>query len=218
MNNVNELLQMNSSESLIYLKTNQSSSIEQVYKKYPEIECDKSIRSLIKPCDCKYIVSRLGATNGTVKTIAFFCIGKSLDDIQASSILKIFLTSDLNRNRTRIVDLKNNRLTKVPIEIAQFKRLEQVKLVANQITSLESGWISMGSSTNNKKLVLLDLSQNLLNRIEAGAFEGRYSVGSIINLENNYLTRFESAVFQPVMEQFFTYGGSPYTSIGLGNS
>lgn len=47
---------------------------------------------------------------------------------------------------------------------------------------------------------------------------GNYGDGSWLDLENNNLTRFDSNVFQPVLEKMRLYGRLPFASIRMDNS
>ena len=119
----------------------------------------------------------------------------------------------------KTVSLKNNGLTRVPREVAFFStRLQDVNLSGNAITSLHHRDIDC-----TIVLESLDLSSNKLKTIEMRAFQGTYlhnyihwclglniyviykiagdCGGTKINLSRNKLTRFESAIFQPLLTQ-----------------
>ena len=93
-----------------------------------------------------------------------------------SGILKKFLSSDMNRNWTRVIDLSHNQLTKMPEEIYQFKRLNKISLVSNAITSISSRKVLNHDTGNPHQLLytFISLNFNQLSHIEAGAFEGNH--------------------------------------------
>lgn len=100
------------------------------------------------------------------KGVWLYCYSLNLTDDQASRILTSFLSSEVNRNFTRRIDLNNNQLTKIPKEVYQFKRLKKIFLDGNKIKSIGSRELYL----NN--FLSLNLNNNQINHIEEDAFEG----------------------------------------------
>ena len=162
-----------------------------VNAQYPRLtrECsNRTISRSIKPCICLEI-PKIGNkefnsthTNDTdlIWGIWLNCEDLNLDDAKMSRILNVFLSSDLNREFTRRIDLDSNQLTKIPSELSQFKRLQMVYFYYNAITSIKSGDIFNNStstdlastSSSATRLIRLWLNNNAINHIEAGAFQG----------------------------------------------
>jgi Leucine-rich repeat (LRR) protein len=135
--------------------------------------CNQSIALLIKPCLCLEIDYSLRGEEASAALwgIWFNCDGQQLNDDQMSHRLNLFLSSDNNiRDMTRVVDLSNNLLTRIPIEMNQFRRLEKVVLSDNKITSIPSGEILGNYST--RRLIRLFLNNNKISDIGLGVFAG----------------------------------------------
>lgn len=149
-----------------------------------KIGCTLSISLQIKPCVCKEVVRKRNDSiilQGTWLS----CLRMSLDDDQISRILTVFLSSEKNRNFTRRIDLDRNKLTKIPDEVYQFRRLERIALSANKITSISSrGYFKSSDSFDSDvqqqqtKRLSITMNFNGLNNIEAGAFDGKCVFGS----------------------------------------
>ena len=122
----------------------------------------------IEPCNCKY------SEDGV--TISISCDGVSLDDSQISNILKAILLSDTEENPITSLNFTNNKLTKVPVEIRQFRALATVDLSGNQITTVASGSFNLKPNVFKQSRAagtgFISLSSNPLNSIESGAFQG----------------------------------------------
>ena len=107
----------------------------------PQINgCTLSISLQIKPCFCKEIVRKRNVNKtSTISDVILqgtwiYCKFMDLGDDRISHILRTILSSELNRNFTRRIDLMvGNQLTKIPSEIYQFKRLQKVNLASNKI-------------------------------------------------------------------------------------
>ena len=93
-------------------------------------------------------------------------------------------------------------MTHIPSQIPSFKQLFTVGLGSNELTIIKSKAFNF-----NAPLDLLDLRINSISTIEPGAFQGKYANSSYIYLNGNNFTRFDAAVFQPVMEQIIANGG-----------
>ena len=162
-----------------------------VYAQYPRLtrECsNRTISRSIKPCICLEIPKignkKFNSTHtddtDIIWGIWLNCEDLNLDDAKMSRILNVFLSSDLNREFTRRIDLDSNQLTKIPSELSQFKRLQMVYFYYNAITSIKSGDIFNNStstdlastSSSATRLIRLWLNNNAINHIEAGAFQG----------------------------------------------
>lgn len=124
-----------------------------------------------------------------------------------------------------ILNLTNNRLMKVPEQIQYFSQLRQVHLAYNAISEVNYGSLAFTSPY----LEHLTFMWNELKSIEPSAFQGMltliyifyskfsekcWNLGNLsisqIYLNYNSLTRFESSVFQPILEQMVAvdlYGG-----------
>ena len=154
-----------------------------------EIGCTTAISIQIKPCVCKDVV-RKGNTNKTSDVILqgvwLYCYNMNLGDDRISRILRAFLSSEVNRNFTRRIDLYGNQLTKIPEEISQFKRLQKLFIPTNKISSIGSrelglnnclttGYKTSHSDDENDRPRLtkfINLESNQISDIESGAFEG----------------------------------------------
>lgn len=93
---------------------------------------------------------------------------ENLNDSRISDILDTFLKTP-SVSPLEALDLRSNRLlTHIPIQIAQFARLNYVDLSDNNITSIEPGAFNFTAT-----LKRLDLSHNIqLSTIAPGAFQG----------------------------------------------
>lgn len=133
----------------------------------------------------------------------------------------------------RHLSLPNNYLTRVPPEIRLFPNVRVLNFRNNRIVKIKEDNFKFYNSTririNREDPVFLDLGDNLINYIEAGAFEGicghskymrNYSWdnnlllnetytylgdyfdggSTMINLDTNKLIRFQSDVFESVLE------------------
>ena len=97
--------------------------------------------------------------------------------------------------------MRSSDLTRVPGQIRLLSRLFRIDLIRTEIQSIEIGAFNAANSSNYR--ICMDFSK--ITAIAPGAFSGYYGNGSIIILDNNNVTRFESAVFQPVLEQMVTF-------------
>jgi len=99
-----------------------------------------------------------------------------LDDSQISNILKAILLSDTAENPIASLNFTNNKITKVPLEIRQFRALATIDLSGNQITTVASGSFNLNPNVFKQSRAvgtgLISLSSNPLNSIESGAFQG----------------------------------------------
>jgi len=158
--------------------------------------------------------------SGDTVTIKIDCRNKALDDSTMSDILSAIL-SDTVASPVRVLDLAANALTIVPLEIPLLKQLANVDLSANQIDKIPRGAFNFDEATER---IQINLNNNPLTVIQPGAFQGDYVTGdtglSVISLVNTNLSRFESGVFQSVLEQMapFDYGESNGAYIILSGS
>ena len=164
-----------------------------------QITCP-SPADVIAPCTCK--------NSGNNVTIKIDCRKKALDDSTMSDILSAIL-SDTKASPVRVLDLAENALTIVPLEIPLFKQLANVDLSANQIDKIPRGAFNFDEATER---IQINLNNNPLTVIQPGAFQGDYVTGdkglSFISLVNTNLSRFESGVFQSVLEQMAPFNYS----------
>ena len=120
--------------------------------------------------------------------------------------------------------MENNQLTLVPSQIQIFPQLIYVDLSFNQITMIQTGAFDFSKTVDQ-----LILSNNIIRTIEADAFlgiENNFALNqthlnvlfslpgdygkSLIQLENNLLTRLDSEVFLDLALEMFHYG--PYSA------
>lgn len=158
----------------------------------------------ISPCRC----SDLGS-DGLV--IQLNCRSASLDDAAASQILDTMLSFP-GVSPLRLLDMYDNRLSRVPSQLPQFVLLNSIDLSYNLITNVEYNAFNFSTAT----LTSLILSRKSISSIEEGAFQGNYG-NSIVSLQSTSLTRFESGVFQSILEKIEPYysssGSTAYVNI-----
>lgn len=167
------------------------------------------------PCNCS---SGNGDGTGVLD-----CSDTNLNDDLASHILDLFITPESISLLYRI-NLENNQLTLVPSQIPIFPQLIYVDLSFNQITMIQTGAFDFSKTVDQ-----LILSNNIIRTIEADAFlgiENNFALNqthlnvlfslpgdygkSLIQLENNLLTRLDSEVFLDLALEMFHYG--PYSA------
>ena len=149
-------------------------------------------------------------------TIYLYCGNNGLDDLKVSQILDVFLTTPGVSTLGNLC-LFGNRLTRVPDQVHLFPKLDYVWLEENNISSS----IQSKAFVFNKETPLrnLDLQHNQLITIAPGAIQGvGYSDSSTIALTHNNLTRFESTVFQSVLEKMVPTSPYPGAYIHIYNS
>ena len=139
------------------------------------------------------------------------CSNHNLDDAKISSILNSFLAPGMSPLGALI--LTNNQLTKIPDQLKQFNQLTYVDLDKNKIPSLAAGALSLTA-----KIGTINVGFNQLITIAPGTFVGSYGSGSYIGLYSNSLTRFESTVFQTLLQQLAPYAGTPFTYVDIDSS
>ena len=105
-------------------------------------------------------------------TIDIYCYNQNLSDSQVSDILDAFLTTPGVSSSVGSLDLRLNRLTRVPPQMKLFPQLKTVMLEGNFITSIESGAFNFADATN--PIRYLTLGNNQLTTIAPGAFKGQY--------------------------------------------
>ena len=148
-----------------------------------EIGCTTAISIQIKPCVCKDVVRKGNILQG----VWLYCTNTNLDDDRISRILTAFLSSEVNRNYTRRIDLDHNQLTKIPSEIYQFKQLQKVLISYNKIksigprqlnlntfstTGLPSAFYGIQTPGTRRLTRFIYLNYNQISEITAGALEG----------------------------------------------
>ena len=147
--------------------------------------------SVVSPCIC--------GDNGD-GTVSLNCFARNVNDDRVSTILDSFLSAGITP--LGYLNLGYNPMTHIPSQIPSFKQLFTVGLGSNELTIIKSKAFNF-----NAPLDLLDLRINSISTIEPGAFQGKYANSSYIYLNGNNFTRFDAAVFQPVMEQIIATGG-----------
>ena len=140
---------------------------------------------VIKPCVCFYV------GEGSVQ---LYCKNQNLTDSEANDILNAFITS--GSSPLRELQMEGNQLTRIPDQLSHFldssSALKSLHFGQNEINSVTAGSIHFEQ--------YLDLSWNQLTNLEAGVFQDNYFNGKTIDLRYNYLIRFESEVFQSVLQ------------------
>ena len=117
----------------------------------------------ISPCSC----SDLG---GDGLTVQLRCINSNLNDTRANDILETMITWP-RVSPLRHLEMQNNRLTKVPTQVAQFPLLNYIDFSNNQIAAIESaGAFNFSVAT----LTYLSLKNNRIIFIQDGAFQGSF--------------------------------------------
>ena len=130
-------------------------------------------------------------------------------------ILEWILNKSPSNQTLRILKLSRNYLTRIPHQFIYFTRLEEIYLNHQN----EPGFSSLETLSVSVSLRYLNLDSCNIKHIEPGAFQGIYlpkkqsilrflllnKLGNLydteIHLSNNSLTRFESTVFQTMLEK-----------------
>jgi len=158
----------------------------------------------IAPCTCNAYGANVVMHAPMKENIfaAMNCAYKELDDATVSGILHAYLSTP-NASPLRYLALDNNKLTKIPEQIIYFTRLNYLLLNKNKIDSLTTGSLKFGDT-----LWHLGLAENpLFDNLQPGVFvPGGFGFGSSIHLNHVNITRFESAVFEPLLKQLEPYG------------
>lgn len=134
--------------------------------------------------------------------------GKNYDDSQVIRVL----SSVVNPEDVKVLDLFENRLTKVP-PLSRFRNIETLTLHGNLLTNIQPGCFAGFASLrvlrlNDNKLERLHvgcfmelvgleklwLDRNRLSVIELGAFAGLVNL-IFLNLSGNHLTRIQVKYF-----------------------
>jgi len=159
-----------------------------------------------------------------------------MTDSMASFVLQAFLNA-IGISPVFYLDFAYNQLTKVPDEVRLFEKIQNVNLHWNKIQSIPSNAFLFSKSFRNH----LTLQNNQISAIGAGAFQGiigpnsfyKMSIWSIflnklfegfydetatIDFRFNSLSRFESSVFQSVLEQMYPFNGYPFSYIWMSQS
>ena len=86
-----------------------------------------------EPCECG------DYTAGADGSISLYCDNQNLGDSKISDILDRFLMKKGEISPLGDLQLRANQLSRVPKQIQHFKRLDNVNLASNKITTVESG-------------------------------------------------------------------------------
>ena len=169
------------------------------------------------------------------------CVLKNLTDLQISNILNSLLTTP-GVSPLATLNLPFNELTVVPNELSFFSRsIDYVDLQGNDIgPSISNGTFNFQKVDGG--YLRLFLQRNQVKNIEPGAFQGKnstwhisfishvnvihilliagetYGNGTQIDLNNNQLTKFESSVFQSVLEKIVPFASINNAFISVFNS
>nr|CAG4641628.1 EOG090X04MD [Eurycercus lamellatus] len=129
------------------------------------------------------------------ENFSFFQISDSDADDEAISRVLAWLAESTQPKGLRDLFLMDNALlTRVPGEIREFKGLDVFQLTGANIPNIASGAFDLDDING------LVLSNNNVESIETGAFQGNYSVAGV-SLDGNKLTRFEESVFLEMLQQ-----------------
>jgi hypothetical protein len=123
----------------------------------------------ISPCTCAF--SSSAATN-----LVISCSDQSLDDATTASKLEKCPASSYPVDT---FDLSGNSLTVVPSGLTDYPLLVNLSLANNQITSVKKGQLTLPAT-----VVLLDLSANAIDAIDADSLPGEFSLNSF---KNNFI-------------------------------
>ena len=115
--------------------------------------------SAYSPCRCRPVDEGEG-------DISLSCYEDALGDKKVEQILNHFLVNNISTRLTRLT-LQNTELTQIPTNLPFFSQLKMIDLCRNNIQFIPRGAFNFSS-----KFHYLDLSSNMLTRIEAGAFQG----------------------------------------------
>lgn len=163
--------------------------------------------NIVSPCTC----SSFGSDR-----VSLNCYNKALTDARIDLILEVF-DKDPTYGPLGQIDLSyNSLLTRVPSLIQSFTQLgSSVGLGVNSITSIGSGAFNFLNNSNPIRNLYLDF--NKLTTIAPNAFKGVKAIASntLIALNNNQLTRFESPVFKMMLEKLYPFGGYPNARIDV---
>lgn len=176
------------------------------------------VAEVIAPCTCDAYGANvvMHVPSKANEYAALHCAFKELDDERVSDILDAYLNTP-NVSPLRYLALDNNKLTKVPQQIARFTQLNYLLLNKNKITSLPEGSLKFGDD----HVWHLALAENpLFDNIQSGAFvSGGFGFGSSVHLNHINMTRFESVVFEPLLKQLLQFGGYPtaYLNVAFSN-
>ena len=111
------------------------------------------------PCSCTDLDSE-----GLV--VQLNCRSVNLDDAKAGQILDTMLSWP-RASPLRLLDMFNNRLTRVPSQLPKFPMVNNIDLSYNQIASIKSNTFNFSST-----LTSLNLNFNPISSIQKGAFQG----------------------------------------------
>jgi len=145
------------------------------------------------PCQCNINKTKVG------NSIHLDCSSRNLTNSRAGEILQVFLSDQKTIQQLEEINLSYNQLTKVPFEIRFFHQTWLIDLSHNKIHSVPSG--AFNYSATQRQPVKIALDSNKITSIEAKAFQGTLGLGSSLCLMDNRLTRFETNVFKPFLEQ-----------------
>lgn len=141
--------------------------------------------------------------------------GSRLGDQAVDEMLNALVSSPVAETLTYL-NLRDNLMTRIPPQIVHLNKLKDLNLAYNKIALLGNG---SALNFTSIKVATLYLFGNELLSVDPEAFEGilmsarsKFIIvkpskcpgdlgGTRIDLQNNNLTRFESSVFEPLLEK-----------------
>ena len=159
----------------------------------------------------------------------------NLNDSTVGNILDSFVNKSGTVSPIGELRLESNDLTSIPQQITFFKQLSSVQLYNNNITEVPEGIFNFAVTpirlvlylnqiktiapyafrSNTISKLIINLVQESVCFDYTGSIANGYGNGSYVLLNRNDLTRFDSAVFKPMLDKMAANGGdsSSYLSI-----
>ncbi|XP_046453336.1 leucine-rich repeat and immunoglobulin-like domain-containing nogo receptor-interacting protein 3 [Daphnia pulex] len=128
---------------------------------------------------------------------SLFLDGTLLGDHSVNQLVSSIASSPTGNDTLQQLSLWENKLTRIPEHISSFRKLSYVNFFGNSIRHVPRGSFVFHAGI---RVAFLILSKNSLRRIDPGAFQGDFSEASVY-IDFNQLTRFDSGVFQNLLEQ-----------------
>ena len=132
----------------------------------PIVYCPSAEKELISPCSCHNY-----GTDSDNKYLWLDCSSQGLDDSQADRVLNLFVSLHSAASRLRLLNLRGNRLTKIPKQVRLFPNLNRLNLGSNKIYSIASNDFNFINNSARGDMELW-LNNNQLKTIEPGALTG----------------------------------------------
>ena len=146
--------------------------------------------------------------NGMLNEISL--TNDKLTDLSAQRLMEwVYMSA---KDTLKVLILSNNDLTRVPSKISSFEKLERLDLSYNNIHTVAAGSLAFKSPVSR-----LWLSNSNIHQIENGAFKGDFSKAQVYVQLNN-LTKFDSAVFNTILEQMAPNAGPGVYMVANGSN